>query len=259
MQPIQSLAKQIIPRPCLTPLAMAVLSLRYRRRARACRGGAVTCPCCEGHFRHFLPFGDPPRTGAACPRCGALERHRLIWLYLARETDLGTRPQRLLHCAPEYAWLRRLRDLPALDYVTADLDSALAHDHVDLTALPYPDASFDAMLCVAVLEHITDDRQAMREMFRVLKPGGWAIVHVPLEPDRAHTDEDYAITTPEGRRQHFGQADHVRLYGQDVADRLRAAGFTVEVVDYPPRLGPALVQRHGLIPTHRFFRCEKPP
>jgi SAM-dependent methyltransferase len=217
-------------------------------------GDAVECPVCEGRFRRFLPVLD--RDNAQCPRCRTLERHRLLMLYLRRETDLfsGT-PKRMLHVAPEWYLQQVFLRTPAIDYLSGDIASPIAMTRLDVTALEFPDASFDVILCSHVLEHVTDDHAAMRELRRVMKPGGWGIFEVPLDPARTETFEDWSATSPADRVRVFGQEDHVRLYGRNYPDLLRAAGFEVDD-DYT--LDAAAIARFGLMPTERIRRCRRP-
>ncbi len=235
--------------PVARRLARSVVPARYRPvlagtfRAALHRGDAVRCPCCGGSFAEFIRHRGRPH--AKCPRCGALERHRMLWLYLVERTDLLSAGS-LLHFAPEYAFARRLARLPCLDYVTADLDSPLAMDQVDIMDLPYADGSFGAVLCSHVLEHVEDDRRALREIRRVLRPGGWAILMTPLDARRDTTLEDPAVVTPEDRHRVFGQSDHVRLYGRDFAARVASQGFTVRDDAYLEDLDPRVVERHGM-------------
>ena len=199
-------------------------------RKRIFNGTAVACPCCGQTYSRFLPFGKPQRPYARCPGCNALERHRLVWLFLQQATALFTpqpTPLRVLHMAPENILQSLLKPLPHLNYLSADLAAPNAMVHFDITAIPYPEASFDVVLCNHVLEHIPDDRQAMRELFRVLAPGGWAVLDVPLKWENATTDEDPSVTDPAERERRFGQDDHVRWYGRDYLDRLAEVGFVV--------------------------------
>lgn len=227
------------------------------------RGDAVECPCCGSSFARFLPHRGRKR--AKCPRCGALERHRVLWLYLERETDLFRAPGSLLHIAPEYSLLRSLSRLDGLNYVTGDLDSPLAVHQLDLMDLPFADESFDYLLCNHVLEHVADDWRALAEIHRVLAPGGWAVLMCPVDGRRATTLEDPAAVTPEQRHRAFGQSDHVRLYGRDYADRLAEAGFSVRADRYVDRLDPGAVRRLGLrreeddaFGEEDVFFCVKP-
>jgi SAM-dependent methyltransferase len=231
------------------PLQAAVLRTFRSLRALANRGGAVWCPLCERSFARFVN----PR-GASCPSCDSRERHRLLWLYLQHETDVFRAPKRLLHFAPEDRSQRVLRSLPNLDYVSADLSSRTAMVNTDITQLDFPDESFDVILCSHVLEHVPDDARAMRELHRVLKRGGVAIVQVPVDHDRAETYEDWSLTTGEERAKAFGQRDHVRWYGRDFAQRLANAGFQVTAIRYAQQHD---AKRLGLDANEEIFRCEK--
>lgn len=218
------------------------------------RGDNVECPICGGHFERFLPYWN--RDYCRCPRCDSHERHRALWLYLQRRTDLLTAPHELLHLAPEPSIAEHLRDRPNLGYVSADLDSPLAMLHFDIQDIPFKAATFDAVLCGHVLTEVPDDRLAMREMKRVLKPGGWAIVMAAVEPDRAETYEDPSITDPEARRRAFLEPHNVRVYGTDFADRLAEADFDVEAIPFPRVLGDDDIRRYGLLPADQIYVCR---
>jgi SAM-dependent methyltransferase len=207
------------------------------------------CPICGRRALRFARTYAGSRDRGICPRCGSRQRHRHLWLYLERRTDLLRRPQRLLHFAPEPGLRARLRAHPGLDYVSADLEPGAADRVLDITAIDLPDASVDAILCVHVLEHVGDDRAAMAEMLRVLRPGGWAIAQVPLWGQ--HTDEDPSVTDPAERHRRFGQPDHVRRYGRDFPHRLRAAGFDVDVELFRDEIPAAQRRRFGL--TYDLF------
>ncbi len=222
------------------------------------RGDRFECPCCGGRFRRFQPHGVKRRENARCPGCGALERHRLQWLYLRDCTNLYTDRLRVLHFAPEISLQRSLRQLANLDYVSADLDSPRADVWFDICAIPYPQASFDVVLCSHVLEHVPDDRKAMRELFRVLKPGGWGLIQVPMDRNRAETFEDWSVTAEADRERVFGQRDHVRIYGNDYYDRLKEAGFRVEPDTFVQRLAPEVVERLRLPKREIICLCRKP-
>jgi SAM-dependent methyltransferase len=227
-----------------------------RRLARLrYRGSGVECPCCGRAFRAFAP--DWNRADAICPGCGAHERHRALAIYLRERTELGERPLRLLHFAPEHALDKVLERLPQLDRVTADLEPGAADLAIDITRIALADGSFDAILCSHVLEHVEDDRAAMSELHRVLRPGGFALVLVPLDLDRDATLEDPSVKTPAERVAAYWQEDHVRLYGMDIADRLTAAGFTVTVERLADELPPERVKRHGLVRADVIFRCAR--
>jgi SAM-dependent methyltransferase len=171
-----------------------------------------------------------PRDDVFCPRCGSLERHRHLWLFLRERTDLFSAERRVLHVSPEPCLEQRLSRLPNLDYVSIDLELGRAMVVADLTALQWADDSFDCILCVHVLEHIPDDVGAMRELRRVLAPGGWAVIQVPL--GRGETVEDFDAP-PAERHARFGDPTHVRAYGRaNYEDRLRSAGFQLEFENF---------------------------
>jgi SAM-dependent methyltransferase len=222
------------------------------------QGDAVHCPCCGGHFAGFISGGPCLRPNACCPRCGSLERHRLLWLYLQEKTGFFTQQLRVLHVAPESIFQETFKRLPNLDYISADIASPLAMVKMDITDIHFPDNTFDVILCSHVLEHIPDDRLAMRELFRVLKPGGWAILQVPIDMARETTYEDPAITGPEERRIHFGQDDHVRWYGRDYEARLTAAGFAVSVRSFASEIPADSVASCGILTNEDIFHCAKP-
>lgn len=221
-------------------------------------GHRFTCPCCNGHFRTFLPFGIKPRPNAQCPRCGSLERHRLLWLYLTDKTSFFKDKLKVLDIAPVPYLARRFKTLPNLNYVDADIVSPSVTIRLDVTAIPLLDNQFDCIICYHVLEHVPDDRSAMRELFRVLKPGGWAILQSPIEETRKRTFEDQSVIGPEDREMIFGQSNHVRIYGLDYKDRLQNTGFIVKVDDYIKKLPNALVKKYGLEENENIYLCVKP-
>ncbi|HET7460135.1 MAG TPA: methyltransferase domain-containing protein [Longimicrobium sp.] len=242
---LRAVLRTVVPRAA----RLALHDARRALGARRWRGTGAYCPVCEHEYARFLPFGDVVRREhALCPGCHSLERHRLLWRYLHERTELFSRPHRLLHFAPERCLERRLGRAPTVDYVTADLQRGRAMLQLDITRQALPDASFDAVLAVDVLEHIEDDRAALRELRRVLRPGGWALLRVPLDTTRAETLQDPAIRTPEDRAREYWHPDHLRLYGRDFPDRLREAGFTVREDDFAFHLAPDQTRRQGIVP-----------
>ncbi len=197
-------------------------------------GRGKVCPICGCERRRFLPYGYvSSRENALCPNCLSLERHRLLWLYLSRETTLKTQKPKLLHIAPEVSIMNKFRsiykDFPKR-YITADLESPLAHLHFDVQAIPLDDSFAEVVICNHIMEHVEDDLRAMSEIYRIMKPGGWGIILSPIDPERLTTFEDDSITDPAERTRIFGQYDHRRIYGRDYADRLRSVGFEVEEI-----------------------------
>ena len=234
-------------RSAIKAILKALLPANFRRGLKAAYyfGFRHRCPLCDSRLRHFLPFGlehavlndklvvgGGYRPNALCPVCGSLDRERLLYLYLVSKTDVFKKPARLLHVAPEPTVAKILHGQKNLDYITADLHSKEVMVKLDVCNIQFPDNSFDAIICNHVLEHVVDDRKAMSELYRVLKPGGWAVLQVPISLSLASTYEDFSITTASGREQAFGQDGHVRIYARDYADRLVNTGFRVEVFDW---------------------------
>jgi len=222
-------------------------------------GFSRECPFCRSRLRRFLPFGaDLPilhevqvvgggrREEALCPVCFSSDRERLVYLYLKNRRMLPDEAACLLHVAPE----RNLRSVLAardgVRYVTADLSTSGVAVRFDLCHLPFRSKAFDAVVCCHVLEHVRSDSTAMSEIWRVLKPGGWALLQVPIAQASERTIEDPTLVDPAERGRRFGQDDHVRLYGRDYSDRLRSAGFKVEVIRFCQELGAGLTRRYGL-------------
>ncbi len=194
------------------------------------------CPVCQVGLRAFKPiwksYGrDVERFGyvhrhtemetfnlkaVTCPKCDASDRERLMAIYLDRvwPSFANGRAKLLMDFAPAYPLSRKIRKFPSIDYRSADLSRADVQNHIDLTAIPYPDDSIDAFICSHIFEHIPDDRKAMRELCRVLRPGGFGLTLVPLVVGVDETHENPAIDTVEGRWKYFGMGDHVRQYGQ---------------------------------------------
>ncbi len=221
-------------------------------------GNTVECPVCNSTFSKFLPFGRlNPRDNALCPNCLALERHRLMQLYLKDKTNFFTSPQKLLHIAPEYCFIDRFEKLSNVEYITADIESPLAKVKMDLHHAPFEDNSFDVVFCNHVMEHVADYEQCMREIYRVLKPNGWAIIQSPQDWTKATTFEDDSITDPKERERVFWQNDHLRLFGRDYNKVLERAGFTVKEDRYVQELPKNLVERYALPIEEIVYFCSK--
>lgn len=243
MKKLFKLVLNTIPRPILIRLsyvARPVLSFILQ-------GSRYTDPIDGKSFKQFLPYGyGHQRNNVLSPSTLSLERHRLLWLYLKNETDFFTAPKKVLHFAPEQAFYKLFRNLKNLNYTTTDLFSPLADVKADICDLPFEDNSYDIILCNHVLEHIPDDTKAMQELYRVMKPGGMGIFQIPQDLNREATFEDDTITDPKKRAEIFGQYDHVRVYGRDYFDKLRAIGFKVIEEDYTSKLPADLVEKYCL-------------
>ena len=231
--------------------------------ALACRallfiGNKHVCPCCGWKLRAFTHGGKSlkVRPYGYCPRCNSKARHRRDWLFLKEKTNLFSDRLRLLHVSPKYALSRRLKRMPGIEFVGVDLEGRPNVSHkVDITDIPFEENSFEAIICIHVLEHIEDDRKAIKELVRVLKPGGWALISVPIDFSRK-TYEDSLIVSPEDRKHHFGEEQHVRVYGHDFIDRLKEVGFVVQLdrgVDIPLDAR----EKYGLLEDENVWYCAK--
>jgi SAM-dependent methyltransferase len=236
----------------LARLFYAAADLNARLSALVLSGERRECPCCGGHFRR-MSRRRISGFGGICPRCRSHPRHRAIALLLARGDLPG---HRLLHFAPEPLFDPVFARLPEVERITADLH-APADLRLDIAAMDLPDSSFDLILCSHVLEHVPEDRAAMGELRRVLADGGLALVLVPYRQG-VPTYEDPSITSPLERMIAFGQQDHVRIYGSDLSDRLREAGFEVEDRTAAELFDEATVERCELDREEHLFLCRAP-
>lgn len=224
-----------IPRPWLIRLSLIFMKFTVVFY----RGNRFICPICNGHFRKLLPYGyNDIRDNALCPGCLSLERHRLLWLYLKNRTTFFSLPLKVLHLAPEQCFHKRFRKQKNLTYVTADLESPLADVKLDVQKMPFNENEFDVVICNHVLEHVPDDRKGIAEIYRVLKPGGFAILQVPTDFSTVKTYEDASISNPVEREKLFRQKDHYRLYGRDYLNRITEAGFLIKEENYLFSISP---------------------
>lgn len=252
----------------LTTLTQPMINWHYR-------GNTFLCPVCHGHFRAFKPYGAKLelsnhyklislgyRQNALCPGCGSKERERAIALFMARHMIWPRRaPRSVLHIAPEHALGVYLSRLTEPHYLSGDLVPSRsprpAMRQMDITRIPCPENSFDILICNHVLEHIEDDMKALQEIYRVLNPGGFAILQIPYAHNLNDTIET-VYTRPEDRLRHYGQEDHVRLYGMDYSLRIRTCGFHLEDDSMYQRFGLDRVSQSGLIADEKLFVAYKP-
>ena len=245
----------LFPRPIL-------IRLSYLARpviAFFLRGKKYTDPIDGRSYRKFLPYGyEKIRENVLAPGTLSLERHRLFWLYLKNETSFfSSKNLRVLHFAPEQAFVKRFRKLKNIQYTTTDLKSPLADVKADICDLPFENDSYDFIICNHVLEHIPDDTKALDELYRVLAPGGTAILQVPYDRNRDATLEDDSITDPRERAAIFGQYDHVRIYGMDYFDKLASVGFRAEGIDYTAALSEEQIEKYRLSKGELVPVCRK--
>ncbi len=277
MKRIFKIILNTIPRPLLIKLSYVVRPTL----AFILKGDKFTDPIDGKSFRKFLPYGyGNQRSNVLSPSTLSLERHRLLWLYLKNETDFfqseldsdssikqtksiklrdteTSSVLKVLHFAPEQAFYKLFKNQKNLDYTTTDLLSPLADIKADICNLPFPNDTYDVILCNHVLEHIPDDTKAMQELYRVLKPGGMGIFQIPQDLTRATTFSDDTIIDRQERAKIFGQYDHVRIYGRDYFDKLRKIGFKVVEENYTQKITPVLVEKYCLANGEIIPVCYK--
>ena len=221
-------------------------------------GFRYQCNFCKGHFRRLFPTGLKNDIALSligggyryslCPRCHSSDRERLIYWYVANKTNIlrSQETVTLLHIAPEKNLEKVFKTSFNIEYINGDINLLAADRKIDITDINFGDNYFDFIICNHVLEHTQDDKKAMRELFRVLNPGGFAILQVPISKKLTETFEDFSITSPEEKEKHFGQKDHVRIYGKDYKERLENVGFGVELYDIKKDLSAEEIKRYGL-------------
>ena len=211
-------------------------------------GKKYTDPIDDSNYSKFLSYGyKTVRKNALCPGTLSLERHRLLWLYLDKETDFLNSNLKVLHIAPEQVFYKKFKKLKNWEYLTFDLNSPIADIKGDLTSTNFKDESFDLIICNHVLEHIEDDKSALNEIYRILKYNGISILQVPMNLKRKNTFEDSSIKSKNQREKYFGQYDHVREYGLDFKDRVEEVGFEVEMINYSTKISQDLAIKYGLM------------
>lgn len=241
---------RFLPARALRGIRRAIAGLEKARS----RGDAVFCNLCGGTFKAFRAFNGRP--SARCPACRSLERHRLVWSVF-EDQHLLDQPIRLLHIAPEPQLSKRLAAIPHVDYVSGDLMDKEVMMRIDVTRIDLQDASFDAVICSHVLEHVDDADAAMTELLRILTPGGWAILDTPVDWERENTYEDQSLTSHAERQAAFGQWDHVRIFGRDFPDLLRKAGWQVSL-EQPFQGQEAEARQIGVKPGSLMILGRKP-
>jgi len=272
IQGIKAFAQIAIPFPLKITIRKSIwrylyLKLKIRNLIRGGKTHSkVFCPISETHFDEFVPLykeydENIPTHAQPCisPDSGARGGLRLEWLYLKNETELFNKNISLLHFGPEYCFYDKFKQMANINYLPIDKNNKKYNkdvSYVDLTALNFQTSSMDMVICNHVLEHVEDDKQGLKEIYRVLKPGGIAIITVPIDESRVETYEDFSITDPKDREREFGQWDHLRYYGLDFPQRLESAGFRVKTEHYARTFSRGDFKKYGLA-DEPIFVCKK--
>jgi len=271
---MNDLVKSLIP----FQIALSIKEMKQSLESLLYSGNNYECPFCKGTFRKFLSGGENllffkdnniigggRRPNMLCPRCHSTDRDRLIYFYLTTNNLLIDEKIKLLHIAPEPSIKKFLKTFSNINYLSGDKFEKGYNGYyydketisLDLTALAFPDNSFDVVICNHVLEHIVDEKKALDEIYRVLKPKGWAILQVPIASELEQTKENHA-DSDEKRTLLYGQRDHVRLYGIDYLSRLKLHGFLVDNWSTENHLSTNLMSRYAINALEKVFIASKP-
>lgn len=216
------------------------------------------CPCCDFRLTNFkrfytkksIPVSDIHRylvikDKVICPNCRSLPRHRILVNYFRHHRSIIDGDKNILYFAVEDGikqWLNR----KSIAFTSADLFDEDAMLKIDIEDTKLPDNSYDLIVCNHVLEHVNDYHRALNELHRILKPTGVLIISFPIDETFDTVYEDSSITDPQDRKRHFGQVDHLRIFGKDSADILNQHGFSTSIISgdscpksHLPIVGPA--------------------
>ncbi len=252
--------KQILKKLLGDVVLQPVRNLRFQIKAMPYRQGeAVECPICGGKFKAFMPFRY--RQNAYCPDCKSLERHRYIYLNLRDKLGFYEAPRkRVLHFAPDICLIPSIKANPYIDYVTADYMTSFTSsitvqpDYVmSIDDIKFDDNAFDVIIAVGILVMVPDDAKAIREVYRTLKPGGYAVFHDPINLGQEKSFSDTNLTQDQKQKLYHGH-DQRWYYGADYADRLRAQGFVVENDSYAQQIDG---KRFGIGATEKIYIAYK--
>ncbi|NVM18593.1 MAG: class I SAM-dependent methyltransferase [Candidatus Lokiarchaeota archaeon] len=234
------------------------ISIKYKIRKFFYYGKNYYCLSCGKFLRKFAPFGKIKRDNAECPFCYSLERHRFLLLFLKRKTNLFSGNLKVLDFGPEYYLEIIFKSMSNLEYFSADINPKIGMFQMDITDIKFDRNTFDFILCIGVLEHVIDDKKALKELFRVLKPGGYAIILVPINYNLNETIEYSKEEFQKNGAKYHMYDFHVRDYGLDFEMRLKKAGFNTERITYGLEIQREKRIRYGLIEDEEFYFSQKP-
>ncbi len=232
---LKEVARHLLPAPLYNGAEKVARKISWQLRYR---GNTYYCPCCaqrSGSFKKFrsksidLERLKPQNSAVRCPICHSLPRHRIIAHYLSKNTLPQLTAGPFIFFAPEQALINYFKKAD-IHYQSADLFRKDVDLHISITDMPFEGGTISAIMCNHVLEHVDDYKKALREIARVLQPGGLFLFTVPMKSDLEKTIEDPTVTDPKERIKRFGRFDHLRLFGLDLLAVLRASGFSVDII-----------------------------
>lgn len=253
---VKHIYKKVVPEKTRNTIRTKMI----QSKARKYQGERFRCNVCDSHFSEFLPYGLIPRENALCPGCLSLERTRVLWLYIKNEILQNLDKKiRMLHFAPEAGLYHHLKKNKNIEYINGDINKALADEVIDITNIQYPSQHFNFIICSHVLGHVNDERTAIQELYRVLKPGGTALVMTLVDKRIPRTYENPYLENNQERQALYGEPDLVRLHGADFSRRLRKGGFEVDAIDYASQLGESARSYYSLGNGDReiIYKCTK--
>jgi len=208
----------------LEPSIRKVLYWRYK-------GKSHQCEICDAQLKSFIELSNKD---LLCPRCASLPRTRRLFNILKEKNLLNGK---VLHFSPPLSLYKKLKQVPAIQYTSSDFENEfIADQKYDLTNIAVADTTFDLFIAYHILEHIEADKAAMKELFRITKKGGIGLIQTPFKSGEIY--EDYSVQNPTDRLSHFGQADHVRIYGVNgLVKRLKSVGFQVDILNFSEKEG----------------------
>lgn len=223
------------------------------------RGNQYYCNCCKKSFRKFIAKGNPKRPNAKCPYCTSLERTRILDLYLENEIKIYTQKNiSILHIGPEYGIQKKLMQAPS-NYIDCDINAAMARYTIDIRTIPFPDQTFDIIICSNVLSHIREEDIALTELYRVLKHNGILLLQTYIPEHNNTTIEETNLINKKDRARIYGEPALWRLHGHDLGNKLEQFGFAVHKIDYRLQLSPSVLKTHSLGNGEReiIWKCTK--
>jgi len=255
MTSIKFILKSKIPKKVYSLLRNFVNNLKALRFI----GLRFICSICGWHFRKMMPFGIKSRPNAECPKCKSLERHRLLWLFLREKTNFFKDKLKVLDIAPMEDLQNKFKKLPNINYLSVDICSPLATIKADITDMKiFNNNEFDYIFCYHVLDDVSNDRKAMKELYRILKSGGCAILQSPINFAYDKTVELVNTNLSiEEKKIICGDKYSRRIYGKDYANRLQEAGFMVKKIDFNKELGDNTIKKHRLDKNEIIYYCIK--
>ncbi|MBN2213758.1 MAG: methyltransferase domain-containing protein [Bacteroidales bacterium] len=212
------------------------------------KGKKYECTICNRKLRRFIILDNGEKL---CPYCGSLPRNRRLWLLL--KSEFLREHLFVLHFSPSKSLFGLLSIYPGIIYESTDISGDfMAHKHLDITRIDEPDSKYDLIICYHILEHVEKDKEAMSELYRILKPGGICMIQTPFKKGSIY--ENSAIKNPNDRKIHFGQEDHVRIYSVNgLKFRLEQNGFDVKVMHFSEDEH----NYHGLKPQEYVFIASR--